>query len=275
MMNRVYDQFHEFDVVHWHIDYLHYPMSKMLDYTHITTLHGRLDIPELVPIMNSFGYSAGFDLEQSEQPVPHANFISTIYHGLPLELYDLNENPEHYLAFVGRISPEKRVDRAIEIAKMNGIPLKIAAKVDKKDQEKFDTEIRHLLDDPLLEFVGEIGESEKQEFMGNALALLFPIDWPEPFGLVMIEAMSCGTPVIAYDNGSVPEVIDDGVTGFIVNSQEEAGAAVRKIDTISRAGCRERFEKRFSSRVMAENYLNLYQSLIETNENQKFRKVIG
>ncbi|MGI6456512.1 MAG: glycosyltransferase family 4 protein [bacterium] len=276
MMNRVYDQFHEFDVVHWHIDYLHYPMSKMLDYTHITTLHGRLDIPELVPIYEQFPDIPLVSISNSQrQPVPHANFISTIYHGLPLELYDLNENPEHYLAFVGRISPEKRVDRAIEIAKMNGIPLKIAAKVDKKDQEYFDTEIRHLLDDPLLEFVGEIGESEKQEFMGNALALLFPIDWPEPFGLVMIEAMSCGTPVIAYDNGSVPEVIDDGVTGFIVNSQEEAGAAVRKIDTISRAGCRERFEKRFSSRVMAENYLNLYQSLIETNENQKFRKVIG
>jgi glycosyltransferase involved in cell wall biosynthesis len=186
-----------------------------------------------------------------------------VYHGLPIGLYRFQEKPGSYLAFLGRISPEKRVDRAIEIARRTGIELKIAAKVDAVDCKYFETKIRPLLDDPLIEFIGEIGEAEKNEFLGNALAVLFPIDWPEPFGLVMIEAMACGTPTIAYRNGSVPEVLEDKKTGFIVDNLQDAVNAVNRIPLLSRRTCREVFERRFSASRMACDYLAIYQALLE------------
>jgi glycosyltransferase involved in cell wall biosynthesis len=206
-------------------------------------------------------------------PVKDANWVKTIYHGLPTNLYQCGPGSGNYLAFIGRISPEKRVDRAIEIAKKTGIPLRIAAKIDKADEEYFETQIRHLFDDPIVDYVGEIGEHEKEDFLGNALGMLFPIDWPEPFGLVMIESMACGTPVIAYAGGSVPEVIENGITGFIANSIEESVSAVNRIHTIDRRECRKRFEQRFSSPVMALNYVSTYQMLIEKNNNRLMRKL--
>ncbi len=197
-------------------------------------------------------------------PLPYANWRGTVPHGLPLGLYSLHEQPQDYFAFVGRISPEKRADRAIEIAKACATPLRIAAKVDPADRDYFKSAIEPLLDHPLVTYIGEIGDAAKNDFIGNARALLMPIDWPEPFGLVMIEAMACGTPVIAYANGSVPEVIDDGVTGFIVKNQEQAIAAARNVDRIDRRRCRQVFEQRFSSRVMARRYLDVYRELVET-----------
>ncbi|MFQ5749733.1 MAG: glycosyltransferase, partial [Planctomycetota bacterium] len=196
------------------------------------------------------------------EPLPMANWIGTVYHGLPEDLYTFHAEPGKYLAFLGCISPEKRVDRAVEIAKRVGLPLKIAAKVDTIDHEYFDDHIRFLLDHPLVEYVGEIGEGEKEEFLGNAYALLFPIDWPEPFGLVMIEAMACGTPIIAYRKGSVPEVMEEGATGFIVASLEEAVQAVENVPRLSRRRCREVFEERFSASRMARDYLTLYERLL-------------
>jgi glycosyltransferase involved in cell wall biosynthesis len=196
-------------------------------------------------------------------PVPWANWRATVHHGLPLGLYSLHARPQDYFAFVGRISPEKRADRAIEIARACGTPLRIAAKVDPADRDYFESVIEPLLDDPLVTFVGEIGEKAKNDFIGNARALLMPIDWPEPFGLVMIEAMACGTPVIAYRHGSVPEIIDHGVTGFIVSNQEQAIAAAKDVDRIDRGRCRQVFEQRFAARVMARHYLDVYRQLVD------------
>jgi glycosyltransferase involved in cell wall biosynthesis len=195
------------------------------------------------------------------KPMPWANWIATVHHGLPESLYRLHENTGKYLAFLGRISPEKRVDRAIEIAQRAEIPIKIAAKVDPVDRDYFDAKIRKLIDHPQVEFLGEIGETEKQEFLGNALALLFPIDWPEPFGLVMIEAMACGTPVIAYKNGSVPEIIEDGRTGFLVDSIDDGAKAAFRATTFNRRCCRRFFEHRFTARKMCADYVSVYQSL--------------
>jgi glycosyltransferase involved in cell wall biosynthesis len=191
-----------------------------------------------------------------------ANWVGNVYHGLPAELFALNQKPEGYLAFLGRISPEKRVDRAIEIAKRAGCRLKIAAKIDEREKNYFELEIKHLLDDPLIEFVGEIGEHEKQEFLGNAAALVFPIDWPEPFGLVLIEAMACGTPVVAYPFGSVPELVDHGRSGFLAGDIPAAVSMVKKIDQIDRAACRRVFEDRFTAARMAADYVALYTQLI-------------
>ena len=251
----------EFDIVHFHIDYLHFPVTRRQGFPSVTTLHGRLDIPELQALFREFPEMNLVSISDSQrQPMIWANWVGTVHHGLP-DLYSPTYTKGKYLAFIGRISPEKRVDRAIEVAKQTGLPLKIAAKVDKADQDYFDAEIKGLLDHPLVEYIGEISEHEKAEFLGNASALMFLINWQEPFGLVLTEAMACGTPVIAYGMGSVPEVIDEGVTGYIVDSIDAAAKAVGQIDALDRHTIRRVFEKRFSVRRMCHDYLDIYQRI--------------
>jgi glycosyltransferase involved in cell wall biosynthesis len=263
LLETVFQQAAAFDVIHYHIDYLHFPLSRRSSATHVTTLHGRLDIPDLIPLYRQFPEMPVVSISRAQrEPLPWINWIENIYHGVPESLYTYRETPGEYLAFLGRICPEKRVDRAIEIARHTGIPLKIAAKVDATDTEYFETRIRAMLDDHLIEYVGEIGEKDKDEFLGNAYALLFPIDWPEPFGLVMIEAMACGTPVIAYHRGSVPEVMEEGATGFVVTDLEDSIAAVERVPTLSRRRCREVFESRFSAARMACDYVRVYHRLL-------------
>jgi glycosyltransferase involved in cell wall biosynthesis len=220
-------------------------------------------MPELVPLYREFDDVPVVSISAAQRaPLPDAGWAATILHGLPVNLLPYREEPGEYLAFIGRIAPEKRVDRAIAIATACGQRLRIAAKIDDADREYFERDIRHLFDHPLVEYIGEIDEHQKADFLGRATALLFPIDWPEPFGLVMIEALSCGTPVVAFRGGSVPEVIDDGITGFVVDSIEDAIAATRRIGTISRRRCREVFERRFTVTRMAEDYLSLYRQII-------------
>jgi glycosyltransferase involved in cell wall biosynthesis len=266
MLELVLQESADFDVIHFHLDYLHFSMSRRQATPSLTTLHGRLDLPELQPLFRDFTEMPLVSISYAQRrPIPWANWIATIHHGLPDRHYTPHLDPGGYLAFLGRISPEKRLDRAIEMAIRAGVPLRIAAKVDRVDQEYFDTKIRGLLNHPLIEYVGEIGEDRKCEFLGNALALLFPIDWPEPFGLVMIEAMACGTPVIAWNMGSVPEILEDGVTGFLVNSMGESVAAIEKAQSLDRRLCRRVFEQRFSARRMALNYLRAYRRLCSTD----------
>ena len=268
MVENVLQRSPEFDVIHFHVDYLHFSAARRLDTPHLTTLHGRLDLPELPSLYDTFSDIPVNSISDAQRlPLPHANWIGTVYHGLPRNLYRLNESPENYLVFVGRVSPEKGVDRAIEIARRARLKLRIAAKVDKSDREYFDQVIAPLLKEGLAEFHDEIGDREKQELIGNASALLFPIDWPEPFGIVMIEAMACGTPVIAFPHGSVPEVIDDGVTGFLVNSVEQAVEKIAKLPGLSRKLCREIFEQRFTATRMAQAYLALYEKLQGTGND--------
>ncbi|MBV9104591.1 MAG: glycosyltransferase family 4 protein [Verrucomicrobia bacterium] len=263
MLEMVHRRVLDFDLVHFHIDYLHFPLATRFPTAALTTLHGRLDIPDLIPLFQEFPKVNLVSISNTQRKaLGWANWRGTVYHGLPIGLYRFQEKPGSYLAFLGRISPEKRVDRAIKIAQRTGVKLKIAAKVDAVDREYFETEIRPLLDDPLIEFVGEIGEAEKNEFLGNALALLFPIDWPEPFGLVMIEAMACGTPTIAYRHGSVSELLENNKTGFIVDNLQGAVNAVKQIPRLSRRTCREAFERRFSASRMASDYLAIYKSLL-------------
>ncbi len=260
MLEQVSQRAHEFDVVHYHIDYLHFPLSRRALIPHVTTLHGRLDIPDLVPLYEQFRDMPVLSISNAQRkPLPWVNWQATIYHGLPEDLFRFRPKPGSYLAFLGRISPEKRVDRAIEIAKRAGIPLKVAAKVDPVDKDYFERAVEPLLRSAVVEYVGEISDEEKDQFLGNAYALLFPIDWPEPFGLVMIEAMACGTPVIAYDGGAVSEVIEEGRTGFIVKEVEGATEAVRRVPQLSRVRCRQVFEKRFTAARMASNYLQAYE----------------
>ena len=252
----------QFDIIHFHCDYLHFPLSRRLNTPHVTTLHGRLDLSDLVPLYREFADVPVVSISDSQrEPLAGANWQGTIYHGLPEDLYRFRATPGAYLAFLGRISPEKRVDRAIEIAQRIGMPLKIAAKVDSVDREYFAEAIEPLLRGPNIDYIGEIGDGEKDEFLGNALALVFPIDWPEPFGLVMIEALACGTPVIAYRRGSVPEVIEDGVSGFIVSGLEDAVSAAERLAEIDRRQCRRVFEERFSVRRMAQDYVKVYETL--------------
>ncbi|HYV35588.1 MAG TPA: glycosyltransferase family 4 protein [Gemmataceae bacterium] len=263
MLEEVLRRVREFDLVHFHVDYLHFPFSRRLACPHLTTLHGRLDIPELLPVYQEYGDMPVVSISHSQrQPQPHAKWVGTVYHGLPEALHTFRAQPRgDYLAFIGRISPEKRVDRAIAIAKQVGMKLKIAAKIDRADRAYYKREIEPLFDDSQVEFLGEQGGAAKDDFLGNARALLFPIDWPEPFGLVMIEAMACGTPVIAWPNGSVPEVIDDGVTGIVVDNVDAAAKAVRRVGLLSRRTCREVFLKRFTDRRMAADYLRIYHKL--------------
>ncbi len=263
MLDQVFDRAGEFDIVHFHVDYLHFPASRRSRIHHLTTLHGRLDLPELAVVYNQFSSMPLISISNAQRrPLALANWRATVYHGLPQDLLSLQPEPGSYLAFLGRISPEKRLDRAIEIAKRVDMPLRVAAKVDDADRDYFETQITSLLDHPLIEFVGEINEQQKQDFLGGAHALLFPIDWPEPFGLAMIEAMACGTPVIAFRCGSVPEVIDDGRTGFIVDNIEQAVNAVRKVTKLDRTRCRTIFETRFSASRMAGDYIHEYHRLL-------------
>ena len=267
MLERVFQRAGEFDIIHFHVDYLHFPLSRREAVTQVTTLHGRLDIPDLVPLYQEFREMPVISISNGQrEPLPWANWQATVYHGLPADIHRFHPEPGSYLAFLGRISPEKRVDRAIEIAKQVGMPLKIAAKIDRVDQDYFESEIAPLLSNSLVEFVGEIDDDEKDEFLGNAYALLFPIDWPEPFGLVMIEAMACGTPVIAYRGGAVPELVEPSRTGFIVEGLEDAVEAVRRVAQLSRKRCREVFEQRFTATRMAQDYVQQFERLIARNQ---------
>ncbi|RJF99790.1 glycosyltransferase family 4 protein [Noviherbaspirillum saxi] len=258
----------EFDVIHFHTDYLHFPLTRKLAVPHVTTLHGRLDLPQLVPLYRHFHDIPLVSISESQRlPLPGANWRATVHHGLPSDLYEFHPQSEGYFAFVGRISPEKRVDRAIEIAVRCERPLYIAAKVDKADEPYFNEQIKARLNHPLIEYIGEIGDQEKQRLIGNAAALLFPIDWPEPFGIVMIESFACGTPVIAYRHGSIPEILRHRATGFAVSNQEEAIAAATCIGEIDREVCRKEFEHRFTAKHMADNYLRVYQQVQQDYES--------
>ena len=261
----------EFDVMHFHVDLVHFPFFTEMATRTVTTLHGRLDLKDLPEAYSRWrDYPLISISDDQRAPLPEANWLATVPHGLAASSYAFSAAPKPpgYLAFLGRISPEKGPDRAIAIAKRAGLPLKIAAKVDAADAQYFQTVIEPLLDHPLIEFLGEIGDGEKSAFLGNAQALLFPIAWPEPFGLVMIEAMACGTPVIAWQCGSVREIVDHGETGFIVTTEDEALAAVRRLPSIDRRGVRAQFERRFTATVMARNYLKLYWRL-HANSNRQ------
>ena len=262
LLEKVYQVADRFDVIHFHLDYLHFPVSRRHNVPHLTTLHGRLDTPGLNVLYREFSEIPLVSISNAQRrPLPAANWQATVHHGLPLDLLSMGDGSGGYLAFLGRISPEKGIERAIEISRRAKMPLKIAAKIDMADQEYYELHVRSLFDTENVEYIGEISESEKERFLGNASALLFPIDWPEPFGLVMIEAMSCGTPVIAFDRGSVGEVIDHGVTGFVVNNVEEAVEAVHQIRAIRRDVCRATFESRFSASRMASDYVDIYARL--------------
>jgi glycosyltransferase involved in cell wall biosynthesis len=265
MLNEVRRRADEFDVLHFHIDMLHFPLVQDFADRTVTTLHGRLDLPDLKPLFAAFPDIPVVSISRDQRrPVPRrVNWVGNVYHGLPGDLLPFQREPAGgYLAFLGRISPEKRPDRAIEIAMRSGLPLKIAAKVDRVDRGYWDEVVAPMVAKHAnVEFVGEINDRQKAEFLGNARALLFPIDWPEPFGLVSIEAMACGTPVIAFRAGSVPEVIDDGITGFVVRNVEEAVAAVRRLPDLDRRKVRAVFESRFTAERMARDYLAIYRGL--------------
>lgn len=259
----VYDRADEFDLIHSHADYFTFPFAQKSATPTVTTLHGRLDMPELQGIHRYYQSHPLISISDSQRaPFPFANWVGTVYHGLPMEQYRFYREPGKYLAFLGRIAPEKRPDIAIDIARKTGIPLKIAAKIGEQDRAYFDTVIRPLIDPPLIEFIGEIGEREKNEFLGQALALLFPIDWPEPFGLVMIESLACGTPVIARPCGSVNEILVHGTTGFVHSEIDDLVGAVRRIGEISRQACRNHVEKNFSAEKMVRRYEQLYEEVI-------------
>ena len=266
MLSDVYDHADEFDVIHSHVDCLSFPLARMVRVPTVSTLHGRLDLTDLLPIYRSYSDLPVVSISNDQRrPLPEMNWIRTVYHGLPRDLLEFSPRTGTYLAFLGRISPEKRPDLAIEIARRSGLPLKIAAKVDRANREYFERVIQPMLSAPGIEFIGEINEAEKQEFLGGALALLFPVDWPEPFGLVMIEALACGTPVIARPCGSVPEILRHGITGLIASSLEELVAAVGKIGELSRQTCRREFETRFTAEVMAADYENAYYKLADSD----------
>lgn len=267
MVDRVRELSDSFDVIHLHVETLHLPLMSRCPVPSLTTLHGRLDLPDLKPLYKRFKSHPLVSISQSQRsPIPWANWLGTVHHGLPVNLYTFHAQPQDYFAFVGRVSPEKGLDRAIRIALACETPIRIAAKVDTNDLEYFEKVIEPLLDHPLVTFVGEIGEDAKNEFIGNARAFLMPVDWPEPFGLVIIEALACGTPVIAYGCGAIPELLDDGVTGFIVQDVPQAIDAARRIGQIDRGACREVFEQRFTSEVMAHNYLALYRELADARK---------
>jgi len=260
----------DFDIIHFHTGYQHFPLSRRLTIPHITTHHDRLDIAELEGLNREFHEIPVVSISDSQrEPMPYANWQGTIYNGLPLDLYQYQPKTDDYLAFLGRSSPEKGIDEAINIAQQTGRKLKIAAKVDLVDKHYFSKTIQPLLKQPNIEFIGEINDIQKQNFLGNASALLFPINWPEPFGLVMTETMACGTPVIAYNRGAVPEVVEHGVNGFIVNTQQEAINAVGQLDTIDRQQCRRAFEQRFSAQHMTQSYLHLYEQQIRQQQPDK------
>ena len=268
MLDRVAARQDEFDVLHFHIDFFHYPMFRRMAHKTLTTLHGRQDLPELPDIYRAFPHMPLVSISNHQRrPVPPVNWCGTVYHGLPNGLLKEGKGEGGYLAYLGRICPDKGILPAIEIARAAGQHLKVAAKVDPADQSYFEHEVKPVLDQsPHVEFIGEIGDAQKSEFLGNARALLFPISWPEPFGLVMIESMACGTPVIAFNCGSVPEIMEDGLTGFVVEDIAGAVAAVEKLDRLFRPSIRSRFEERFSAGAMAREYVRIYQTLATTDE---------
>jgi glycosyltransferase involved in cell wall biosynthesis len=265
MLEHVRRKADEFDFLHFHLDYYPFSLFARQSTPFVTTLHGRLDLPEHQPVFDTFSTAPVVSISNSQRrPLPQARWIKTIHHGLPEKMIVPLPIKPHYFAFLGRIAPEKRVDRAIRIAEHCGVPLKIAAKVDRADRDYYAEEIRPMLDSANVEYIGEIGDHEKSAFLSGAIALLVPIDWPEPFGLVMIEALACGTPVIAYNRGSVPEIIEDGVTGFIVEDEAGAIGAVDRLAHLSRAAIRREFEQRFTARRMALDYLAVYRGLMES-----------
>jgi glycosyltransferase involved in cell wall biosynthesis len=273
MIEQVAQRAREFDFIHFHVDYLHFPISRREGYPHVTTLHGRLDLPELAQVFSRFADMPVVSISDAQrEPLPAVAWQGTVYHGFPRDLYHLEPNPGDYLAFLGRISPEKRLDRAIEIAGRAGYRLRIAAKIDRADRDYYTEHIAPLMRQPHVEYLGEIGERDKQELLGGALAMVFPIDWPEPFGMVMAESLACGTPVIAYHGGSVGEVIDDGVTGFICDDLDQAVAAVLRVHELSRRTCRRVFEQRFTAARMAGDYLAIYHRLVESREPRNHRE---
>jgi glycosyltransferase involved in cell wall biosynthesis len=265
MVELIYRRKDEFDVLHFHIDYFPLALFSRQKVPYLTTIHGRLDLPELIDTYETYADSPFVSISDSQRrPVPDLNWVRTVHHGMPADRLTPQPVKQEYGAFLGRISPEKGVDRAIRIAGKAGLKLKIAAKVDNADKEYYDSQIKPLIQgNPDVEFIGEINDAQKPDFLSGAHALIFPINWPEPFGLVMIEAMACGTPVIAFNCGSVPEVMDDGVTGFIVNNISEAVAAVGKVHTLDRARVRATFDRRFTARRMAEDYVDVYEELAQ------------
>lgn len=269
LMDRVRRMASEFDILHFHVDAVHFPLFSDMAGRTITTLHGRQDLPDMKALYYAFPDMPLVSISDSQRaPIPDANFVATVLHGLPAHTHKPTFAPQgDYLAFLGRISPEKRPDRAIAIARAAGLKLKIAAKVDKVDADYWNNVIEPMVRDADVEFVGEIGEREKAKFLGNALALLFPIDWPEPFGLVMIEAMACGTPVLAFDCGSVREVLRNGITGRIVRSMGEAIATVPEVVRLDRRRIRAAFEQEFTAKRMASDYVAIYQSLMDRSAN--------
>jgi glycosyltransferase involved in cell wall biosynthesis len=272
MIDKVRERAEEFDLLHFHIDLFHFPLFRSLANRTLTTLHGRQDLGDLGTFYSGFREMPLVSISDDQRkPLPHAKFMTTIHHGIPADLHRPSFEKGKYLAFLGRISPDKRPDRAIRIARAAGMPLKIAAKVDKVDEDYFRSEILPLIDGPGVEFVGEINEREKTKFLGEAAALLFPVDWPEPFGLVMIEAMACGTPVLAFRCGSIPEVIEDGVTGKVVDNEQEAVAALPAILSYDRRAVRQRFDERFTAARMAKDYVSTYRQLLRmrTSNGQK------
>lgn len=265
LLERVLREKDEFDLIHFHIDYLHFPLSRGHSLAQVTTLHGRLDIPDLMPLYREFSDMPLISISDAQRgPISWANWQGTVHHGLPIDSFQPVLSPGQYLAFLGRVSPEKGLDHAIEIAKRCEMPLKVAAKIDRADRDYFEARIKPMMDHSLIEFVGEIKEGEKNDFLGHAKALLFPINWEEPFGIVMIEAMACGAPVIAYRRGSVPEIVEDGISGRIVHDVDSAVAAVARLSEIDRRVCRRRFEERFTAKRMAQDYVTVYQGLAKT-----------
>lgn len=267
MLEEIRRRAHEFDILHFHIDLLHFPLIRDIADRTVTTLHGRLDLPDLMPFYQAFADVPLVSISNDQRrPMPPVNWSGTVYHGLPIDLLPFKEKPEGgYLAFLGRISPEKRPDRAIQIAAVAGMPLKMAAKIDDADKAYWECVIEPMVkNNPHIEFIGEINEHQKADFLGNASALLFPIDWPEPFGLVMIEAMACGTPVLAFRCGSAPEVIDDGVSGVLVDSVQEAVATIERVLQLDRRNVRATFERRFTAERMARDYVDIYRQLPDT-----------
>lgn len=273
MIEKVAQRANEFDIIHFHVDYLSFPLARRINVPQLATMHGRLDLPDLPTIFTEFNDAAVVSISHAQRaPLPHANWVGNVYHGLPAGLHEASTSPGSYFAFLGRISPEKGIERAIQIAKLVNVPLKIAAKISDADRQYFHEVVEPLLQHPLIEFVGEIGEAQKGDFLRGARALLFPIDWPEPFGLVMIEAMACGTPVLAFKHGSVPEVMRDGVSGRVVQSMPEAVAAARTIHEMDRREVRKQFESRFSAERMTDGYLDIYSELIASQKSRPRRR---
>jgi glycosyltransferase involved in cell wall biosynthesis len=265
MLERVYQRAADFDFLHFHLDYYPFSLFSRQSTPFVTTLHGRLDLPEHQPLFDTFSSVPVVSISDAQRrPLPQAGWVRTVHHGLPERLLMPKPIKPSYFAFLGRIAPEKGIDRAISIARHCGVPLKIAAKVDNVDRKYFDEQIQPMIKPGNVEYIGEINDKEKSEFLSGAIVLLVPIDWPEPFGLVMIEAMACGTPVIAFNRGSVPEVIDDGLTGFIAEDINGAIGAVDRLGQLSREKIRKRFEERFTARRMAQDYLSVYRSLMDS-----------